>query len=109
MDQDTWLQRIQTFEDMHLRPALLRGVYGYGCERPSEIQRLGVVPCILGRDVLLQSLSGTGKTFAYIVAVLQRLDLNIKDCQTMIVVPTREWAYGVCVSYHNRCSCHALF
>lgn len=97
MDQDTWLRRIQTFEDMHLRPALLQGVYGYGCERPSEIQRLAIVPCILGRDVLLQSRSGTGKTVAYIVSVLQRLDLNIKECQALIVVPTRERAYGVCV------------
>ena len=95
-DQKKRLERIQTFEDMNLRPLVLRGVYGYGCERPSEIQRLAIRSCILGHDVFSQSSSGTGKTTLSVLSVLQRLDLNVKECQALILVPMRELAYGVC-------------
>ena len=97
-DQNKWalkLQRIQTFEDMHLRLLLLQGIYGFGYERPLQIQQLAIGPCVLGHDVLLQGPSGIGKTTAYSVSILQRLDLNVKDCQALILVQTLESVHGV--------------
>ena len=51
-----------SFDDMGIRDDLLRGVYAVGFERPSEIQKRGIVPIIQGRDLLAQAQSGTGKT-----------------------------------------------
>jgi superfamily II DNA/RNA helicase len=49
----------------------------------------------LGRDVIAQAQSGTGKTATFSIAILQQLDLNIKDCQALILAPTRELAQQV--------------
>ena len=53
---------LPSFEAMGLKEDLLRGVYGYGFERPSAIQQRAIKPIIQGRDVIAQSQSGTGKT-----------------------------------------------
>jgi len=51
-----------TFDDMNLKPDLLKGIYAYGFEKPSAIQQRAIKPIIRGRDVIAQSQSGTGKT-----------------------------------------------
>lgn len=43
-----WTEIIQTFDELNLREPLLRGIYGYGFERPSSIQQRVIKPCILG-------------------------------------------------------------
>ena len=53
---------LPSFEAMGLKEDLLRGVYGYGFERPSAIQQRAIKPIVQGRDVIAQSQSGTGKT-----------------------------------------------
>jgi translation initiation factor 4A len=50
---------------------------------------------IKGRDVIAQAQSGTGKTATFSIAILQQLDLNIKECQALILAPTRELAQQV--------------
>lgn len=60
--QSTWHEVHETFDDMNLDPQLLRGIYGYGFEKPSTIQQRAIVPCIKGHDVIAQAQSGTGKT-----------------------------------------------
>ena len=103
---------------MNLREDLLRGIYAYGFEKPSAIQQRAIVPCIRGkkkkhfyfekntcfsniclmikgRDVIAQAQSGTGKTATFSIAILQQLDLNIKECQALILAPTRELAQQV--------------
>lgn len=45
--------------------------------------------------MIVQAQSGTGKTIAYIIAILQQIDVDCKDCQALILVPTRELAQGV--------------
>jgi superfamily II DNA/RNA helicase len=49
----------------------------------------------LGRDVIAQAQSGTGKTATFSISILQQLDLNVKDCQALILAPTRELAQQV--------------
>ncbi|CAF4183796.1 unnamed protein product [Adineta steineri] len=77
---------------MNLRESLLRGIYAYGFERPTDIQQRALKPCISGYDVIAQAQSGTGKTIMVSIAVLQQLDVDCKNCQALILVPTRELA-----------------
>jgi translation initiation factor 4A len=85
-----------TFDDMQLRPALLRGVYAYGFEHPSDVQRRCVAPLIGGADVVCQARFGTGRTAAYAIALLQRTDWARHEAtQAVVAVPTRELEYDV--------------
>lgn len=81
-----------TFDDMHLKPDLLKGIYAYGFEKPSAIQQRAIRPIIRGRDVIAQSQSGTGKTAVFSISALQLLDGHARDTQVLILSPTRELA-----------------
>merc|ERR1711907_571374 len=83
------------FDDMSLREDLLRGIYAYGFEKPSAIQQRAIVPCIEGRDVIAQAQSGTGKTATFSIATLEQLDISRKECQALILAPTRELAQQI--------------
>jgi len=75
---------------MGLNDELLRGIYEYGFEKPSAIQKRAIVPIIKGRDVIAQSQSGTGKTATFSMAVLQVIDKKLAEPQALILSPTRE-------------------
>lgn len=81
-----------TFDEMNLRPELLRGVYGYGYEAPSVIQQRAVVPLVRGFDLIAQSQSGTGKTGAFSIGLLERIDPKVLRTQVLVLEPTRELA-----------------
>ena len=49
----------------------------------------------LGHDVIAQAQSGTGKTATFAISILQRLDTRLKECQALVLVPTRELAQQV--------------
>jgi len=83
------------FDDMSLCEDLLRGIYAYGFEKPSAIQQRAIVPCIAGHDVIAQAQSGTGKTATFAISVLESLDVNVKECQSLILAPTRELAQQI--------------
>jgi translation initiation factor 4A len=83
------------FDDMSLKEDLLRGIYAYGFEKPSAIQQRAIVPCIEGRDVIAQAQSGTGKTATFSVATLEQIDITRKECQALILAPTRELAQQI--------------
>ena len=48
-----------------------------------------------GNDVIVQAQSGTGKTALYLIAILQKLDLTLKECQVLVLAPGRELAQAV--------------
>eukprot|EP00055_Hartaetosiga_balthica_P003169 m.6739 g.6739 ORF g.6739 m.6739 type:complete len:410 (+) comp2647_c0_seq1:91-1320(+) len=83
---------VDSFDDMGLKDELLRGIYGYGFEKPSAIQQRAIMPCVEGSDVIAQAQSGTGKTATFSVSVLQRIDEADKTTQALILAPTRELA-----------------
>lgn len=84
---------ISSFDSMGLSTNLLRGIYAYGFEKPSAIQQRAIVPFIKGGDLIAQAQSGTGKTGAFAIGTLQRMDFKSKDkCQALIMSPTRELA-----------------
>ncbi|XP_033760381.1 ATP-dependent RNA helicase eIF4A-like isoform X2 [Pecten maximus] len=103
---------IESFDDMNLNEPLLRGIYAYGFEKPSAIQQRAIKPCIDGVDVIAQAQSGTGKTATFSVAILQKLDVNSKYCQALVLAPTRELAQQiqkvvVALGDYMNASCHA--
>ena len=79
-----------SFEDLSLKESLLRGIYSYGFEVPSAIQSKAVPVLISGKDVIAQAQSGTGKTGAFVIGSLERVDKDIKGTQIIIISPTRE-------------------
>lgn len=81
-----------SFDDMGLPDNLLRGIYSYGFERPSAIQQRSIRPILEGRDTIGQAQSGTGKTAAFMVGALARVDFNRSVCQVLVLAPTRELA-----------------
>jgi translation initiation factor 4A len=88
-------QKQASFETMDLRLPLLRGVFGYGFLKPSDIQCEAIPAMMTGRDVIMQARSGTGKTGAFGISVLQRVDPTVKAVQALVLVPTMELATQV--------------
>jgi len=81
-----------SFDDMNLKDDLLRSIYAYGFEKPSAIQKRGIVPLSKGKDILAQAQSGTGKTATFAIGILQKIDNSKGVCQAVILAPTRELA-----------------
>ena len=86
------LKVYKTFDDMKLRDELMKGIYAYGFDKPSSVQQRAIMPIIEGKDMIVQSQAGTGKTCVFAVGALQRLETKIKDTQILILSPTRELA-----------------
>jgi ATP-dependent RNA helicase DeaD len=84
-----------SFADLKLKPALLKAVSELGYETPSAIQAAAIPPLLEGRDLLGQAQTGTGKTAAFALPLLQRLDLTKRHVQAIVLAPTRELALQV--------------
>ena len=80
------------FEDYCLKRELLMGIYEKGWEKPSPIQEHSIPIALTGRDVLARAKNGTGKTGAYTIPILERIDPTKNVIQAVILVPTRELA-----------------
>jgi translation initiation factor 4A len=85
----------ESFDDMELKQNLLRGIYAYGFEKPSAIQQRGILPILAGHDIIGQAQSGTGKTATFVIASLQKIKMNLKATQVLILAPTRELAQQI--------------
>jgi len=81
---------ISNWDDFDLDDDILRGIYSYGFEKPSQIQQTAILPILEKKDVIAQAPSGTGKTGAFTISSLQRLDLSSDTTQVLILAPTHE-------------------
>lgn len=79
-----------TFDEMGLKESLLKGIYCFGFEKPSYIQQRAIVPLSQGKDLIAQSQSGTGKTGTFLIGSLQKINLEVKSTQVLVLSPTRE-------------------
>uniref|UniRef100_A0AAQ4P0B2 ATP-dependent RNA helicase n=1 Tax=Gasterosteus aculeatus aculeatus TaxID=481459 RepID=A0AAQ4P0B2_GASAC len=93
--ESNWNEITDSFDEMNLREALLRGIYAYGFEKPSAIQQRAIMPCIKGYDVIAQAQSGTGKTATFAISILQQIDVEMKSTQALVLAPTRELAQQI--------------
>ena len=84
-----------SFSELGLAPAILQAVQQAGYETPSPIQAQSIPPLLEGRDLLGQAQTGTGKTAAFSLPLLSRLDLKSKTTQLLVLAPTRELAIQV--------------
>lgn len=92
-----------SFADLALRPELLHALTRLGYEEPTPIQREAIPPLMEGRDLLGQAATGTGKTAAFALPVLQRMAPDGAGGQPMalVLVPTRELAVQVSEAFHH--------
>ena len=81
---------IEKWEDLNINQHLLRGIYGYGFEKPSPIQQKAISPIFDKKDIIAQAQSGTGKTGCFTIGTLQNIDTSKNVTQAIIISPTRE-------------------
>ncbi len=89
------------FDDLGLMPQILRGIEEMGFEEATPIQAQAIPVVMEGRDVIGQAQTGTGKTAAFGIPMLQRIDTSIKKTQALILSPTRELAIQVAEELRN--------
>ncbi|ONI63419.1 ATP-dependent RNA helicase [Leifsonia sp. ALI-44-B] len=90
-----------TFSDLGLDDAVLKALKTVGYENPSAIQAATIPPLLAGRDVVGLAQTGTGKTAAFALPILSRLDLSQKAPQALVLAPTRELALQVCEAFEK--------
>ncbi|GES77913.1 ATP-dependent RNA helicase eIF4A [Rhizophagus clarus] len=83
---------IEKFENMRLRPELLRGILNYGIERPSSVQQRGIPLLLKGQDVIAQAKEGKEKYATYCIPILQNMELQTIRTQALILTSTNEIA-----------------
>ena len=96
--EETAAAPVVTFESFGLRSEVLTALKGLGYEEPTPIQRETIPALIAGRDVLGQAATGTGKTAAFALPILERIsqaDRKPFEAQALVLVPTRELAMQV--------------
>jgi len=89
------MQTVQRFEDLPLSPEILRGIKELEYQELFPIQAQAIIPLLQGRDVIGQAQTGTGKTAAFGIPMLERLRRDDKHVQGLVLVPTRELALQV--------------
>nr|XP_019962077.1 PREDICTED: ATP-dependent RNA helicase DDX19A-like [Paralichthys olivaceus] len=96
-DPNSPLYSVKSFEDLRLKPELLKGVYSMGFNRPSRIQE-NALPMMLAQppqNLIAQSQSGTGKTAAFSLAMLSHVNPANKWTQCLCISPTYELALQI--------------
>ncbi|KAJ1434154.1 briggsae CBR-INF-1 protein [Ochromonadaceae sp. CCMP2298] len=83
---------VSKWDDLNLRDDVLRGIYAYGFEDPSDIQKKAIYPMISGKDLIAQAQSGSGKTGTFTISTLQLIDATKQTTQALVLVPTHELA-----------------
>ncbi len=90
-----------TFADLNLSAEVLRAIDALGFEEPTPIQ-MRTIPLLLdGQDVLAQAQTGTGKTAAFALPVVERVDISKRAVQALVLAPTRELAVQVAEAMHE--------
>ncbi|GFP79518.1 dead-box ATP-dependent RNA helicase 8 [Phtheirospermum japonicum] len=90
--EDVTATKGNEFEDYFLKRELLMGIYEKGFERPSPIQEESIPIALTGSDILARAKNGTGKTAAFCIPALEKIDTDNNVIQAVILVPTRELA-----------------
>ena len=90
-----------SFDDLELSPAILKTIREIGYESPSPIQAASIPHLLAGRDLLGQAQTGTGKTAAFALPILTRIDISQRVPQALVLAPTRELAIQVAEAFQT--------
>ena len=93
--------QLQTFADLDIPAPILKALKEVGYETPSPIQAATIPLLMEGRDVLGQAQTGTGKTAAFALPVLSRIDVKNPAVQALVLAPTRELAIQVAEAFQS--------
>lgn len=84
-----------TFKDLALSPAILKAIEEIGYVKPSPIQAEAIPVVLSGKDIIGQAQTGTGKTAAFMLPILEKIDPKNRNVQALVLCPTRELAVQV--------------
>ena len=85
----------ENFVQLGISPALQKGLNSIGITVPTQIQQQAIPPILKGTDVIARSETGSGKTFAYLLPLIQNIDLELRKTQIIVITPTHELASQV--------------
>lgn len=88
-----------TFADLQIHPRVLRAIGDVGYESPTAIQAATIPALMAGSDVVGLAQTGTGKTAAFAIPMLSKIDITSKVPQALVLVPTRELALQVAEAF----------
>src|SRR6185436_312147 len=89
------------FKELGLREEILKAIDDVGYETPTPIQSRTIPVLMSGRDLIGQAQTGTGKTAAFAIPILEKLDPNRNEVQALVLAPTRELALQVSDAIHT--------
>jgi len=95
---------VTLFKDLNLSDPVLKSLNSVGYETPTPIQARTIPPLLLGKDVLGEAQTGTGKTAAFALPILSRIDTKKKIPQVLVLAPTRELAIQVAEAFQRYAS-----
>jgi len=90
-----------SFADLHIHPQVLRAVDDVGYESPSAVQAATIPPMMAGADVVGLAQTGTGKTAAFAMPILSKIDTASTNTQALVLAPTRELALQVAEAFRR--------
>src|SRR5688572_22711924 len=90
-----------TFQELGLNEPILKAIAELGYEEPTPIQAKTIRRVLEGADVIAQAQTGTGKTGAFALPIIHKLDPDLRQPQALIVTPTRELAVQVAEAFHS--------
>ena len=85
-----------TFQDLGLSEAMRKALEKKGYGYPTSVQREAIPPLLAWKDVIAKAPTGTGKTFAFGIPMIEHVDPSSNDVQGLILAPTRELAIQIC-------------
>ena len=85
----------QTFSQLGIRPELVDLLQKQGVLHPTPIQEQAIPGLLLGNDVIAQAQTGTGKTLAFVLPILEQIDVSVPTVQALVITPTRELALQI--------------
>ncbi len=94
-------KELPAFETLGISPAVLKAIVEIGYESPSPIQAEAIPPLLEGKDILGQAQTGTGKTAAFALPLLSRINLKLRRPQILVLAPTRELAIQVSEAFQK--------
>ncbi len=95
------MKTITTFEDLQLSAPTLKAIKDLGYEEPTPIQAQTINLMLEGKDVIAQAQTGTGKTAAFALPIIERLSSDKSAPQALVLTPTRELAMQVAEAFHS--------
>lgn len=95
------MKKINNFEELNISEEILKSLKNMGFKNPSPVQQVAIPPALEGKDIIVKSQTGTGKTAAYAIPILEKIELEEKLVQVLVLAPTRELAVQVSKEIDN--------